>query len=232
MGSEMCIRDRDNTVIFFFNDHGQSAKGSLYQGGTYNPSFVWRPGGWPAGAESHAVVSNIDIPATMLDVAGAPDLGDMDGASFLDVLEGRKEKFRESLYFEIGYTRGVISDGFKYIALRYPDKIAKLSPEERQAALDKLNNSLRSRGREIHNEDPTAPFGHMMAIPGGHDAGRAAQDLHPNYFDADQLYDLNVDPSEKVNLWGDEDLAERQASMAKLLQSYLETLPGEFPLAP
>ena len=222
----------ENTVIFFFNDHGQSAKGSLYQGGTYNPSFVWRSGGWPAGNESHAIVSNIDLPATILDLAGAPDLGDMDGRSFREVLEGEKDQHRNSLYFELGYTRGVLKEGYKYIALRYPEKVANLTLEERQAALDNLNNSLRARGRGIHNEDPTKPFGHMMAIPGGHDAGRAAQDLHPNYFDTDQLYDLNEDPGEKANLWDDESLVERQKAMKELLESYLESLPGEFPLAP
>ena len=30
----------DNTIIFFFNDHGQDAKGTLYQGGVHNPSIV------------------------------------------------------------------------------------------------------------------------------------------------------------------------------------------------
>ena len=30
----------DNTVIFFFNDHGQLAKGTVYQGGVHNPSSL------------------------------------------------------------------------------------------------------------------------------------------------------------------------------------------------
>jgi len=31
-----------NTLVFFFNDHGQRAKGTLYQGGVRNPSIIWR----------------------------------------------------------------------------------------------------------------------------------------------------------------------------------------------
>ena len=32
----------DNTIIVFFNDHGQAAKGTLYQGGISSPSIIWR----------------------------------------------------------------------------------------------------------------------------------------------------------------------------------------------
>jgi len=220
----------DNTVIFFFNDHGQSAKGSVYQGGAYNPSVVWRNGGWPAGEENKALVSNIDFAPTMLELAGAEPPDDMDGRSFLPVLAGRAEKIRDSLFFEMGYTRGVLKDGFKYIALRYPPSIANLTREERQANLDHMNNNLRDRRRPIHNEDPMAPFGHLMPVPGGHDAEQGAVKAYPHYYDPDQLYDLSTDPNEQTNLWGRPEYAERQAQLKQLLQSYLVTLPGRFPL--
>ena len=220
----------DNTVVFFFNDHGQKAKGSVYEGGAHNPSLVWRPGGWPAGNESTALVSNIDFAPTMLDLAGAARPNDVDGTSFLPVLEGRAEKIHDSLFFEMGYTRGVLKDKLKYIALRYPPVIANLTREERQANLDNMNNNLRERSRPIHNEDPMAPFGHLMPVPGGHDAEQGAVKAYPHYYEPDQLYDLAVDPNEQRNLFGNEAYSKRQETLRTLLESYLARLPGRFPL--
>jgi len=222
----------DNTVIFFFNDHGQKAKGSVYEGGAHDPSIVWRHGGWPAGDESEALVSNIDFAPTMLDLAGAPRPDDVDGASFLPILQGRAAKIHDSLFFEMGYTRGVLKDDYKYIALRYPPVIANMTRAERQANLDHMNDNLRERGRPVHTEDPMAPFGHLMPVPGGHDAEQGAVKAYPHYYDADQLYYLPEDPNEQRNLWGRPGYAERQRIMQDLLQSYLLTLPGDFPLFP
>lgn len=224
------IGELDNTVIFFFNDHGQSAKGSVYEGGAHNPSLAWRQDGWPAGAESTAMVSNIDFAPTMLDLAGAHTPGDMDGSSFLPVLEGKEEKIRDSLFFEMGFTRGVLKDDLKYIALRYPPKIANLTREERQANLDVMNNNLRERGRPVHTEDPMQPFGHLMPVPGGHDAEQGAVKAYPHYYDANQLYDIGKDPKEQVNLFGKPGKEKRQKELQDLLQNYLVTLPGNFPL--
>ena len=221
----------DNTVIFFFNDHGQTAKGSIYQGGAYNPSVVWRHDGWPAGRESEALVSNIDFAPTMLEIAGARAAGDVDGISFLPVLENRAGQIRDSLFFEMGFTRGVLKDGMKYIALRFPPSIANMSLQERQANLDHMNNNLRDRRRPVHTEDPTKPFGHLMPVPGGHDAEQGAVRAYPHYYEADQMYNLVKDPSEQNNVYGLDEYSEQQEALKELLQSYLVTLPGKFPLA-
>ena len=220
----------EDTIIFFFNDHGQKAKGSVYQGGAYNPSLVWRHGGWQAGGESMALVSNIDFAPTMLDLARIGRPGDMDGVSFLPVLEGRAEQIRDSLFFEMGYTRGVMKNQYKYIALRYPPVIANLTREERQANLDHMNNNLRERGRPVHNEDPMKPFGHLMPVPGGHDAEQGAVKAYPHYYDPDQLYNLSSDPDEQRNIFGLEAHSEQQEELRILLESNLAKLPGRFPL--
>ena len=226
------IGELDNTVIFFFNDHGQKAKGSVYEGGAHNPSVVWRKGGWPVGEESEALVSNIDFAPTMLDLAGAPRSADVDGASFLPILLGREAKIRDSLFFEMGFTRGVLKDDYKYIALRFPPPVANLTREERQANLDHMNDNLRERGRPVHTDDPMAPFGHLRPVPGGHDAEQGAVKAYPHYYAADQFYYLPDDPNEQENLWGQPGYAERQELMQDLMHSYLVTLPGDFPLLP
>ena len=130
----------------------------------------------------------------------------------------------------MGYTRGVLKDGLKYIALRYPPQIANMTRAQRQAKLDEMNNNLRERGRPVHTEDPMAPFGHLMPVPGGHDAEQGAVKAYPHYYEADQLYSINLDPGEKTNLIGDPAYLERFVELQGLLQNYLDTLPGDFPL--
>ena len=224
------LGELDNTVIFFFNDHGQSAKGSVYQGGVYNPSIVWRDKGWPVGPEANALVSNIDFVPTMLDMAGESAPDNVDGISFLPVLMDEKEQVRDSLFFEMGYTRAVLKDGVKYISLRYPPEVANMSREERQAALDHMNNNLRDRRRPVHTEDPMMPFRHLMAIPGGHDAEQGAVRSYPHYYEADQVYDIGLDPTERNNLLENPAYLEKVNELKATLQSYLDTLPGNFPL--
>jgi hypothetical protein len=45
------------------------------------------------------------------------------------------------------------------------------------------------------------------------------------------LYELASDPNEQVNLWGESGYDEQQQALQDLLESYLVTLPGKFPLA-
>ena len=220
----------ENTVIFFFNDHGQSAKGSLYQGGVHNPSVVWREGGWPGGGESLALVSNIDFAPTLLELAGSDAAANMDGRSFLPVLLGRAERTHDHLFFEMGFVRAVLKDDWKYIALRYPKPIARMDLAERQARLDDMNRSLAERGREAHTFDPLQPFGQLMAIPGGHDAEQGAIGAYRHYHDPDQLYNLTNDPGEQQNLFGRKGLEKSVDQFRLLMQSHLDRLPGDFPL--
>lgn len=220
----------DNTIIFFFNDHGQSAKGSVYQGGVYNPSVVWKKDGWPVGPESKALVSNIDFTPTILDIAGAPKPENVDGFSFLPILKGTSKSVRDSLFFEMGFSRAILKDNFKYIALRYPPSIANMSLEMRKANLDEMNDNLRERGRPVHTEDPSMPFGHLMPVPGGHDAEQGAVRNYPHYYDADQLYNLSDDPKETINLFEDESYTNKIDELKQLLEEVLDTLPGEFSL--
>ena len=66
----------DNTIIFFFNDHGQKAKGTLYQDGVLSPSIVWKNGGFACGNESNVKIQNIDFAPTILEFAGAGNVSD------------------------------------------------------------------------------------------------------------------------------------------------------------
>ena len=219
----------DNTIIFFFNDHGQHAKGTLYQGGVYNPSIIWRSGGFPCGPLCEARVSNVDFAPTILEMAGADRIpGEMDGISIMSALEGKAMESRESLFFELGYARAVIKGKYKYYAVRYPAYAVNWTPEERSIELERYNDRRRFRNMAVVNEDPGKPFSHLEVVPGGGQAEHGSYGTRPGYFDPDQLYDLEADPGEQVNLAGNPDYREVLEKMKDLLRSYTGMLPGKF----
>jgi len=222
----------DNTIIFFFNDHGQEAKGTVYQGGVYNPSVIWRKGGFACGSECETQVSNIDFAPTILDFVGAGYGSDaFDGKSFIGSLAGKKVASENSLYFELGFARGVLKGDWKYIAVRYPDYAQNMSLEDRRKVLDKYNEGRRFRRMVLVNEDdPSLPYSHLEVIPGGGHAEHETYGKKPGYFDLDQLYNLAEDPQELTNLAKRSDYAERLTGMKKEMQKHLDKLPGKFVL--
>jgi arylsulfatase A-like enzyme len=221
----------ENTLIVFFNDHGQQAKGTLYQGGVVNPSIIWKSGGFPCGAVCEVPVSNVDFAPTLLELAGAEKLpGDLDGISFLGALEGKQAKARESLFFELGYARAVIRGKYKYYAVRYPDYATNWTAEERAAELNRYNKGREFRNMAIVNQDPEKPFSHLEVVPGGGHAEHGSYGKLPGYFDPDQLYDLESDPDELNNLAEDPNYQDILNDMKSVLAGYLDDLPGKFKL--
>jgi arylsulfatase A-like enzyme len=219
----------DNTIIFFFNDHGQRAKGTVYQGGVKNPSLVWRKGGFPVGSNSRALVSNIDFAPTILDFARVEySPQDFDGQSFLPELYGTPQIAERTLYFELGYARALRIGDWKYMALRYPQHIETMSLAERSAVLNEWNENRRRRHLNIVTEDPNQPFSHLTAIPGGGDAEKRSTGSYPAYFERDQLYNLAQDPNEQNNLAQNHKYTAQLERMQNALQAQLETLPGGF----
>lgn len=221
----------ENTIIFFFNDHGQHAKGTLYQGGVVNPSIIWKSGGFECGDVCEAPVSNVDFAPTILELTGAEKIPeDMDGISFLGALNGVQSETRESLFFELGYARAVIKGKYKYYALRYPDYALNWTADERAAELDRYNKGREFRNMNIVNRDPEKPFSHLEVVPGGGNAEHQTYGKLPGYFDLDQLYDLESDPGEMINLANDPENQEVLQEMKLILGAYLDNLPGKFDL--
>lgn len=218
-----------NTVILYFNDHGQLAKGTIYEGGVHSEAFIHRPGGFPVGPRTDALVSNLDFTPTLLDIAGAdPGDAEFDGVSVLPVLEGGKNEVHDALFFELGFVRGVLKDGWKYIALRYPDSIANMPLAQREKVLARFNKNQERRGRPVYTKDPMAPFSHVQTIPGGGDAEHMSIDKYPAFHEPDQLYHLAEDPKEQKNLADDPAHAAKLAEMKELLKQHLKGMPGSF----
>ncbi len=223
----------DNTIIFFFNDHGQDAKGTLYQGGILDPSIIWKKGGLKSGKKNYTKISNIDFAPTILDLAGIDySKYSFDGKSFKSVLEGDPSEIHESLFFEIGFTRAVIKGKYKYLALRYPEFALKWSLEKRKEMVEKINSERRKRNQILANPeaDPTKPFSHITLLAGGNNAELSSTGKLPYYYDPDQLYDLEKDPDELHNLAYKPEYKEILEEMKNEMKKYLKSLNDTFPV--
>lgn len=220
----------DNTIVVFFNDHGQDFKGTLYEGGVNSQAFIWKKGGFKVGNSLKAAVSNVDFLPTLLDFAGNPKDDDFDGKSFKPALEGKEYKGRTSFYHELGYARAVVKDGFKYYAVRYPKWATNFTLEQRKDTLAKYTKFRESFGEHAISDDPKAPYGQLEMVPGGGGAEHNAYMNHPHFTEPDQLYDLKNDPQEKNNLINDPKYADKLKELKAELNSYINSLPGKFEL--
>ncbi len=221
----------DNTIVVFFNDHGQDFKGTLYEGGVNSQAFIWKKGGFKVGNVLKAPVSNVDFLPTLLEMAGDTlSLDKFDGISFKKALDGDELAGRKSMYHELGYARAVVKGNFKYYAVRYPKWAMDFTFEQRKDTLQKYTAYRESFGEHAISDDPNAPYGQLEMVPGGGGAEHNAYLNHPNFSDLDQLYDLSNDPNEEHNLINDPKYADILSDLRAELNKYTESLPGKFDL--
>jgi len=78
--------------------------------------------------------------------------------------------------------------------------------------------------------DKNAPITHLGSVPGGSgtERGNALKHYAKNYFDPDQLYDLENDPKEQNNLAGVPEYKNVLQEMKSLLKEHLKNVPGTF----
>jgi arylsulfatase A-like enzyme len=199
----------DNTIIFFFDDHGVEfgGKAGLYEHGAKCATIVWKKSGFACGTNSTAMISNVDFAPTILDYAGVEmPFEHFDGKSFRSLLEGNVSEIRNSAYLEFGCGRGVIMDNWKYLSVRWPNTIY-----------------------DSRFDDPSANDMGWASLKGpltSMEVNVRAQ--HPNYYDVDQLYNLAADPGEQTNLASDPAHADRLQLMKDELQKYLDPNPGPY----
>ncbi|MEX2263170.1 MAG: sulfatase-like hydrolase/transferase [Bryobacteraceae bacterium] len=121
---------RENTIIIFTADqgwnaghHGMWGKGNgtvpfnMYEESIRVPLIWNHPGKIRAGEALAPMVSSYDYLPTLLDYLGLPPHKDarLAGASYAPFLRGRRPRWRNRLYFEYAYTRGIRTENLKYI---------------------------------------------------------------------------------------------------------------------
>lgn len=200
------IGQAENTVFLFVSDHNsEPGKATTYDAGVRIPMIMTWPGVIRAGTDNNNVVQVTDIFPTVLDIAGANiDLG-LDGKSMLPAVLA-STPLREEAYLEMGWTRAVRTERYKYIAFRYPKSV-----------IDDMKNGTR---QEAPNH---------LDLPNQGQPNITMQ-YYEGYFAADQLYDLQADPNEQFNLAYNPDYAPVLKDMKARLQRYLSTFSHPFDL--
>lgn len=98
----------ENTVIvysadqgFYMGEHGWFDKRFMYKESFRTPLLVRWPGVVKQGTVNNDLVSNLDIAETFLDMAGVSIPADMQGRSFVPILQGKKPSdWRTSFYYQ------------------------------------------------------------------------------------------------------------------------------------
>jgi choline-sulfatase len=164
---------RDNTLVIFTADQGWNAghhgvwgKGNgtvplnMYEESLHVP-LIWNfPGRIRAGITPAPMVSNYDFFPTILDYLGVPmpkDRVKRPGRSYAPFLRGESPAWRNRLYFEYEYVRGVRTENLKYVerTKEWPSELWDLEadPGETHNALDdpKHRKDLAALRSDMHS---------------------------------------------------------------------------------
>ncbi|MFC2129406.1 sulfatase-like hydrolase/transferase [Bacteroidota bacterium] len=208
----------ENTLIIFMPDHGmwRHGKATLYDYGLKVPMLMHWKGKITAGSIYDGLVQTVDFLPTILELAGIDPPGGLttDGISLKSIIETGAGEAHSSLFGELGYSRAVKTKDWKYIAIRYPENIQ-----------DKIDRGETFAG---YQEEVLA---YPYLTQNSH-LGHYAAANNPLYFELDQLYDLNADSAETVNVIDQhpEIVAEMRGLLSAYLQSFEQRPFGEFTL--
>ena len=97
----------ENTIViytsdqgFYLGEHGWFDKRFMYEESLRMPFLVRYPRAVKAGSENTDIITNIDFAPTLLDVAGIEKPKEVQGNSFLAILEGKTPKdWQKSMYY-------------------------------------------------------------------------------------------------------------------------------------
>ncbi|WP_129778154.1 sulfatase family protein [Peristeroidobacter soli] len=201
-----------NTLFMFTSDQGPQfpfGKWSLYEAGMRVPLIAAWPGKIARHATNDAIVSLVDVLPTVIEVAGGTAPRDIDGRSFVDVLEGRSTHHLDAAFaahtgdgkMNRAPMRAIRTERYKYIVnlapeIPYGNHISDANGKDGR---DYWDNWV-----EVAKTDPAA--------------ARIVQRFrqHP----AEELYDLAHDPFELTNLAGDVNYAHTQVELRGKLDTW------------
>jgi arylsulfatase A-like enzyme len=119
---------KESTLVIMTADNGMPfprAKGTLYEAGIRMPLLIRWPSKIAQGSISDALVTLLDIPATIVDALGLEASGEFEGLSLLAILSGSQP--REFIFAERNWhdnwdpMRCVVSERFKLIRNYRPE---------------------------------------------------------------------------------------------------------------
>jgi arylsulfatase A-like enzyme len=195
------------TLVLFLSDNGRPfprCKTTLYDSGIHTPFLVRWPGHVEPGSRCASLVSTVDIASTVLKLAGIEPGPSIQGKDISPMLRDPRAKVREMIFAErnwhdyAAHGRAARSERFKYI--RNDDRERPLTPPA---------DAVRS---------PTFQAMRRLRESGNLTASQRSCFDHPRA--AEELYDLDADPHELINLASDPKYATVLADMRLALSRW------------
>ncbi|RKN79721.1 sulfatase family protein [Ulvibacterium marinum] len=211
----------DNTIIFFFSDHGMRLtrnKQFLYDGGLHVPliiaDFTKRYDKIPSGSINTNLISGLDLGTSSLALADIPIPEYMEGRNIFDD-SGEIRKYvistRDRCDFTIDRIRSVRSKKFKYIRNFMTDR-----PYTQPTYMDVDGIPFVQVMHQLHNDKKLDSV-----------QDRFMSDERP----AEELYNLKEDPFELYNLAGHTEYRETLQEYANVLDTWIAETDdkGQYP---
>ena len=200
-----------NTVVIVLSEQGMAmplGKYSSYNFGTRALCVMRWPNHIATGTTTSAVSMYCDIVPTLVDIAGGRPPEGIDGRSLQPVLMGKTTEHRKYAFLVDGnYQRAIASDHYKLVWTPSGEDYSAPTTSTRNAS-KKFFSLAWAEWLEAAKSDPDAKrkIDHVLK--------------HPLY----ELYDLQNDPYELVNLAGDPTHAETLKKMTADLKEEITAL--------
>ncbi|QDU30533.1 Choline-sulfatase [Anatilimnocola aggregata] len=215
----------ENTIIVMLGDNGwQMPRGlaHMYDLSTHVPLVIRSPTHLSNAAKCEAFVNFEDLAPTLLELVGLPVPAEMTGLSLRPILAGEPVEGRDEVFLErerhanvragdVGYPcRAIRTKDFLYIRNLRPDRWPAGDPELHFSVgpFGDVDNSPTKELILSHREEPAmAPFYRMIF------AKRPAE----------ELYDLNADPGETMNVADRTEFATVKRELHARLEKWRQT---------
>jgi len=196
----------DSTFVVYLSDNGMPfprAKTTLYDSGIHTPLIIRYPPLVRPGSVQKGLVSTIDVPVTILELAGVKQ-DTTEGRSLLPMLrdpaaEGREAVFAEANWHDFEqFTRAVRTERFLLVRNYYWDKPLWNS-------VDSINSVTWKGFMEMHQAGKLTPAQSFLFV-------------EPRPFE--ELYDLQADPYSLRNVVDDPKYREELYYLRTLLDNW------------
>jgi len=211
----------ENTLVMFLSDNGMAfpfAKSNCYLNSNKTPWIVSWPGQIPEGVvDSTHFISGIDFMPTILHALHLPDVPNMNGTSFLPVLQGKTQKTRTRVFTEfhkifagIDYSMRCVQEGdHGYIVNFWSDGQHQIRGD---ASSGRTYAAMKEAAAADEDVDERLDM-YVYRVP-------------------EELYDFGADPDGLNNLINDPDYKEITSRLKGLLLREMkktnDTLSGSF----
>ena len=194
---------RENTMFIYASDHGLSGKWSLKEQGLRVPFIVRWPGKIKPNTTSETLLTLVDVLPTILEVSNTEIPSEIDGKSFLETLNGSNMKIHD-------YVFGVSTRQNIRECKIFPSRMVRGN----RYKLIRNFNSVEVVNSNLGDNPVINQFAKMGA------------ESFPNV-PYEELYDLEKDPYQKINLINDPKYKKTRNRLSVALENWMKS-QGDF----